>query len=287
MVVLKMFDLLVLVLSGLIVFYLYQDLLKVDMVYLMLVNNVLLVLMVGFFGVVLFGVVISIFNGFLNSVSMLFSMGIYCCIINQNVELQQLVIVGCKFGFFIVIVLVLVVLWIVNVLQGLYSWMKQFNGIYNVLLVIIIIMGFFFLCILVLVVKVVMGIGIISYIIINYLVKFDFYFFYVLVCMFCINVVVMLVIGFIKLCVMLFIFKDVFVVDMKLWKNVKIVLIGILFVMIGVYVGLVEFGGYGMCWLVMISYFIVVVVIVYLIFDSWWYCYDLVVIFIFDGKDSL
>lgn len=148
-------------------------------------------------------------------------------------------------------------------------------------------MGFFFLCILVLVVKVVMGIGIISYIIINYLVKFDFYFFYVLVCMFCINVVVMLVIGFIKLCVMLFIFKDVFVVDMKLWKNVKIVLIGILFVMIGVYVGLVEFGGYGTCWLVMISYFIVVVVIVYLIFDSWWYCYDLVVIFIFDGKDSL
>lgn len=40
-----------------------------------------------------------------------------------------------------------------------------------------------------------MGIGIISYITINYLVKFDFHFLYVLACTFCINVVVMLVIG--------------------------------------------------------------------------------------------
>lgn len=52
------------------------------MVYSTLVNNVLLVLMVGFFGAVLFGAVISIFNGFLNSVSTLFSMGIYRRIIN-------------------------------------------------------------------------------------------------------------------------------------------------------------------------------------------------------------
>lgn len=154
-------------------------------------------------------------------------------------------------------------------------------------LVIIIIMGFFFSRISALAVKVAMGIGIISYIIINYLVKFDFYFFYVLVCTFCINVVVMLVIGFIKSRVTSFIFKDAFAVDMKSWKNVKIALIGILFAMIGVYVGLVEFGGYGTRWLAMISYFIVVVVIVYLIFDSWRYRYDLVVIFIFDGKDSL
>ncbi|MXD33012.1 sodium:solute symporter family transporter, partial [Escherichia coli] len=84
-----------------------------------LVNNVLPVPMVGFFGAVLFGAVISTFNGFLNSASTLFSMGIYRRIINQNAEPQQLVTVGRKFGFFIAIVSVLVAPWIANAPQGL------------------------------------------------------------------------------------------------------------------------------------------------------------------------
>ncbi|MEA9519158.1 sodium:solute symporter family transporter, partial [Escherichia coli] len=48
--VLKMLDPLVLVLPGLIAFHLYQDLPKADMAYPTLVNNVLPVPMVGFFG---------------------------------------------------------------------------------------------------------------------------------------------------------------------------------------------------------------------------------------------
>ncbi|EFZ2410468.1 SLC5 family protein, partial [Shigella dysenteriae] len=250
-------------LPGLIAFHLYQDLPKADMAYPTLVNNVLPVPLVGFFGAVLFGAVISTFNGFLNSASTLFSMGIYRRIINQNAEPQQLVTVGRKFGFFIAIVSVLVAPWIANAPQGLYSWMKQLNGIYNVPLVTIIIMGFFFPRIPALAAKVAMGIGIISYITINYLVKFDFHFLYVLACTFCINV------------------------DMKPWKNVKIASIGILFAMIGVYAGLAEFGGYGTRWLAMISYFIAAVVIVYLIFDSWRHRHDPAVTFTPDAKDSL
>lgn len=257
------------------------------MAYPTLVNNVLPVPLVGFFGAVLFGAVISTFNGFLNSASTLFSMGIYRRIINQNAEPQQLVTVGRKFGFFIAIVSVMVAPWIANAPQGLYSWMKQLNGIYNVPLVTIIIMGFFFPRIPALAAKVAMGIGIISYITINYLVKFDFHFLYVLACTFCINVVVMLMIGFIKPRATPFTFKDAFAVDMKPWKNVKIASIGILFAMIGVYAGLAEFGGYGTRWLAIISYFIAAVVIVYLIFDSWRHRHDPAVTFTPDAKDSL
>ncbi|HDX8251800.1 TPA: SLC5 family protein [Escherichia coli] len=245
----------------------------------------LLVILLGLAGILY--AVISTFNGFLNSASTLFSMGIYRRIINQNAEPQQLVTVGRKFGFFIAIVSVLVAPWIANAPQGLYSWMKQLNGIYNVPLVTIIIMGFFFPRIPALAAKVAMGIGIISYITINYLVKFDFHFLYVLACTFCINVVVMLVIGFIKPRATPFTFKDAFAVDMKPWRNVKIASIGILFAMIGVYAGLAEFGGYGTRWLAMISYFIAAVVIVYLIFDSWRHRHDPAVTFTPDAKDSL
>ncbi|MFO6425740.1 solute:sodium symporter family transporter [Escherichia coli] len=239
--VLKMLDpLVILAPPGLIAFHLYQDLPKADMAYPTLVNNVLPVPMVGFFGAVLFGAVISTFNGFLNSASTLFSMGIYRRIINQNAEPQQLVTVGRKFGFFIAIVSVLVAPWIANAPQGLYSWMKQLNGIYKRAAGYHHHYGLFLPRIPALAAKVAMGIGIISYITINYLVKFDFHFLYVLACTFCINVVVMLVIGSIKPRATPFTFKDAFAVDMKPWRNVKIASIGHLFAMIGVYAGLAE-----------------------------------------------
>lgn len=267
--VLKMLDPLILVLPGLIAFHLYQDLPSADMAYPTLVNKVLPLPLVGFFGAVLFGAVISTFNGFLNSASTLFSMGIYRRLLNENAEPSQLVRVGRKFGLFIAVVSVLVAPWIANAPGGLYSWMKQLNGIYNVPLVTIIIMGFFFPRIPAIAAKVAMGLGIISYITINYLVKFDLHFLYVLACTFCINVVVMLVIGIIKPRATPFKFQDAFAVDMAPYKHVKIASVGILFAMIGVYSGLAQFGGYETRWLMFLSYGVTAVVIIYLIYSGW------------------
>ena len=267
--VLKMLDPLILVLPGLIAFHLYQDLPSADMAYPTLVNKVMPLPLVGFFGAVLFGAVISTFNGFLNSASTLFSMGIYRRIINQNAQPEQLVRIGRKFGLFIAVISVIVAPWIANAPQGLYSWMKQLNGIYNVPLVTIIIMGFFFPRIPAIAAKVAMGLGIVSYITINYLVKFDFHFLYVLACTFCINVVVMLVIGVIKPRATPFKFHDAFAVDMQPYRHVKIASVGILFAMIGVYAGLAEFGGYGTRWLAAVSYAITAAVVIYLIYSSW------------------
>lgn len=267
--VLKMLDPLVLVLPGLIAFHLWQDLPSADMAYPTLVNRVLPTPLVGFFGAVLFGAVISTFNGFLNSASTLFSMGIYRRVINTEAEPAQLVRIGRRFGLFIAVISILVAPWIANAPQGLYSWMKQLNGIYNVPLVTIIIMGFFFPRIPALAAKVAMALGIVSYITINYLVKFDFHFLYVLACTFCINVVVMLIIGALRPRATPFKFQDAFAVDMKPWKNAKIASVGILFAMIGVYAGLAEFGGYSTRWLAILSYGIAALVVIYLIFDSW------------------
>lgn len=267
--VLKMLDPLILVLPGLIAFHLYQDLPSADMAYPTLVNKVMPLPLVGFFGAVLFGAVISTFNGFLNSASTLFSMGIYRRIVNERAEPAQLVRVGRQFGLFIAVVSVVVAPWIANAPQGLYSWMKQLNGIYNVPLVTIIIMGFFFPRIPAIAAKVAMGLGIVSYITINYLVKFDFHFLYVLACTFCINVVVMLIIGAIWPRATPFKFQDAFAVDMQPYQHVKIASVGILFAMIGVYSGLAQYGGYQTYWLMIVSYSITAAVVLYLVYSSW------------------
>lgn len=266
--VLKMLDPLILVLPGLIAFHLYSDLPSADMAYPALVNKVLPMPLVGFFGAVLFGAVISTFNGFLNSASTLFSMGIYRRILRPDASSDGLVRVGRRFGLFIAVVSVLVAPWIANAPQGLYSWMKQLNGIYNVPLVTIIIMGFFFPRIPAIAAKVALFIGICSYIVINYLVEFDFHFLYVLACTFCLNVAVMLIIGWLKPRATPFAFHDAFAVDMAPWKNAKVASVGILFAMIGVYAGLAQYGGYSTRWLAILSYSITAAVVIYLVIDA-------------------
>jgi len=91
----------------------------------------------------------------------------------------------------------------------------------------------------------------------------------VLACTFCINVVVMLVIGFIKPRATPFTFHDAFAVDMTPWRNARVASVGILFAMIGVYSGLAHFGGYNTHWLTILSYLIVAAVLVYLVYSSW------------------
>ncbi|MBW7981041.1 solute:sodium symporter family transporter [Enterobacillus tribolii] len=267
--VLKMLDPLILVLPGLIAFHLFQDLPKADMAYPTLVNTVMPTPLVGFFGAVLFGAIISTFNGFLNSASTLFSLGIYNRLINQKADSQKLVRVGRWFGLGLALISVLVAPWIANAPQGLYSWMKQLNGIYNVPLVTIVIMGFFFPRIPAMAAKAALLFGICSYIVINYLVDFDFHFLYVLFFTFCINVVVMLTIGWLKPRETPFRFQDAFAVDMNPWRNAKIASVGVLFAMIGVYAGLAQFGGYATGLVAAVCYLIVAAVVIYLIYSGW------------------
>ncbi|MEW5562819.1 solute:sodium symporter family transporter [Enterobacter asburiae] len=267
--VLKMLDPLILVLPGVIAFHLFQDLPKADMAYPALVNKVMPLPLIGFFSAVLFGAIISAFCGFLNSASTLFSMGIYRRIINEQARPEQLVSVGRRFGFIVAIVSVLVAPWIANAPEGLYTWMKQLNGIYNVPLVTIVIMGFFFPRIPAVAAKAAMLFGICSYIILKYLVHFELHFLYVLACTFCINVVLMLVIGALWPRATPFKFHDAFAVDMKPWRNAKIASVGVLFAMIGVYSGLAQFGGYHVKWLTVLSYGITVAVVLYLLFSGW------------------
>lgn len=266
--VLKMLDPLILVLPGVIAFHLFQDLPKADMAYPALINKVMPLPLIGFFSAVLFGAIISAFCGFLNSASTLFSLGIYNRIINQNATSDQLVRIGRRFGLVIAIVSVLVAPWIAYAPQGLYSWMKQLNGIYNVPLVTIVIMGFFFPRIPAAAAKAALLFGICSYIVVNYLVKFHVHFLYVLFFTFCINVLLMLLIGWLRPRATPFKFHDAFAVDMQPWKNAKVASVGVLFAMIGVYSGLAQFGGYSTHLLTIVCYLVAAAVVIYLLVSA-------------------
>jgi SSS family solute:Na+ symporter len=265
--VLKMLDPLILVLPGLIAFHLFQDLPKADMAYPALVNAVMPTALVGFFGAVLFGAIISTFNGFLNSASTLFSLGLYSRLINPKASAHKQVSVGRWFG--LALVSVLVAPWIANAPEGLYSWMKQLNGIYNVPLVTIVIMGFFFPRIPAVAAKAALLFGICSYIVINYLVDLKFHFLYVLFFTFCINVVLMLIIGWLKPRATPFRFQDAFAVDMQPWRHTKLAALGVLLAMIGVYSGLAQFGGYSTHILTVFCYAAVAVIVAYLVYSGW------------------
>lgn len=263
--VLKMLDPLILVLPGVIAFHLFNHLPKADMAYPALVNRVLPVSLVGFFGAVLFGAIMSAFNGFLNSASTLFSYGIYHRIINQHAAPEKLVSVGRRFGLVMAVVSVLVAPWIANAPEGLYSWMKQLNGVYNVPLVTIVIMGFFFPRIPAMAAKLALLFGILSYIVINYLVSFPLHFLYVLFFTFCINAVLMLLMGWLAPRPVPFQFRDAFAVDMQPWPHVKIASVGVMAAMAGVYALLANYGGYHTKGLTIACYLIAVAVVVYLV----------------------
>lgn len=266
--VLKMLDPIILVLPGVIAFHLYADLPKADMAYPTLVNHVLPTFLVGFFGAVLFGAIISVFTGFLNSASTLFSLGIYKRIINQDASPDRLVTIGRYFGLALAVVSVIVAPMIANAPEGLYSWMKQLNGIYNVPLVTIVIMGFFFPRIPAIAAKLALGFGIISYITVNYLAHFPIHFLYILTITFCINVVLMLLVGKFFPREQAFTFKDSLAVDMKPWSKVKIAPIGIVAGMIFIYAFLARFGGWNTDWLCWLCGIIVIVVSGWLFFSN-------------------
>src|SRR5476649_905326 len=265
---LKMLDPLILVLPGVIAYHLYQNLPKADMAYPVLVNQILPAPLVGFFGAVLFGAIISVFNGFLNSASTLFSMGIYSRIINPDATSSKQVLVGRYFGLGLALVSVVVAPTIANAPEGLYSWMKQLNGVYNVPLVTIIIMGFFFPRIPAMAAKIALLLGICSYILINYIFHFPIHFLYVLAITFCLNVLVMLVIGKIAPREKSFIFRDSNMVEMTPWRSVNIASIGIIAAMIFIYAFLARFGGWNSIWLCWLSGITVISICGWLIFSG-------------------
>ncbi|PCM41700.1 MULTISPECIES: solute:sodium symporter family transporter [Mammaliicoccus] len=140
----KIFGALFLVFPGVLAFNMLGD--KVtnpDNAYPMLVNEVLPEWAYGLFGAVIFGAILSSFVGSLNSTATLFSLDFYKSIINKEANNKQVSRIGRLVTVLVGVIVVIIAPMISLFPQGLYAVVQEFNGIYNMPLLVLVLVGFF------------------------------------------------------------------------------------------------------------------------------------------------
>lgn len=140
----KIFGALFLVFPGVLAFNMLGD--KVtnsDNAYPMLVNEVLPEWAYGLFGAVIFGAILSSFVGSLNSTATLFSLDFYKSIINKEASNKQVSRIGRLVTVLVGVIVVIIAPMISLFPQGLYAVVQEFNGIYNMPLLVLVLVGFF------------------------------------------------------------------------------------------------------------------------------------------------
>ncbi|WP_239751728.1 solute:sodium symporter family transporter [Mammaliicoccus sp. H-M34] len=142
--VFKIFGALFLVFPGVLAFNMLGD--KVsnpDNAYPMLVNEVLPGWAYGLFGAVIFGAILSSFVGSLNSTATLFSLDFYKSIMNKEASNKQVSRVGRLVTVVVGVIVVIIAPMISLFPQGLYAVVQEFNGVYNMPLLVLVLVGFF------------------------------------------------------------------------------------------------------------------------------------------------
>ncbi|QWX83212.1 solute:sodium symporter family transporter [Cellulophaga sp. HaHaR_3_176] len=139
---LKILGPLILVLPGMIAYYLFKgDLASSDLAYPELVRAVLPKPLIGFFAAVLFGAILSSFNSVLNSSVTLFGIDIYKQHINKNAPETTVVKYGKIFGICLALAAMFIAPLIANA-GSLFNYLQEINGIYSIPIFTIIVVGY-------------------------------------------------------------------------------------------------------------------------------------------------
>lgn len=132
-----------LVIPGVIAYNMFGDGLQMDLAYPALVAEVLPNWAAGLFGAVVFGAIMSSFVGSLNATVTLFSLDFYKPVINKQATNRQIAKAGRVLTIVIGVIVVLVAPLISLFPQGLYAVIQEFNGLYSMPLLAIILVGFY------------------------------------------------------------------------------------------------------------------------------------------------
>jgi SSS family solute:Na+ symporter len=233
----------IVVLPGIIAFHMFGNLDNPDQAYPTLVNAVLPKVWLGFFAAVLFGAILSSFNSALNSSVTLFGIDIYKEYFNKEASEMRVVKAGKLFGVLLALLSMFIAPLIANAPQGLFGYLQEVNGCYNIPILTIIVVGYLTKRVPAIAAKVALFSGVILYSVSQFILKpFVFgndnypHFLHVMAILFVVNVLIMLIIG--KLYPNDAPYEQVYTkqVNIEPWKHVKLVGIGILVIVIGVYI---------------------------------------------------
>lgn len=233
----KIFGALFLVFPGIIAYNMFGNTLKTaDNAYPALVTAVLPTWAYGIFGAVIFGAILSSFAGALNSTSTLFALDFYKPIFRPNASGKEVVRVGKIVTTFVAIVSVVVAPLIAYAPAGLYTFLQEYNGFYNMPLLAIILLGFYTKRVPALAAKITMIFHIVAYMLSKVLFA-DINFLYVLSGLFFLDVLLMLIIGKLKPMKIPFeIQQNENKVDLTPWKYGKYIGVFVVVCMVGMYI---------------------------------------------------
>lgn len=225
-----------LVLPGVIAFSLLgNSVLKNDLAYPALVISVLPKPLAGLFAAILFGAIMSAFNGAVNSSVTLFTMDLYKPSINPKATDKQVVWVGKMLALAIVIISVIVAPFVSKAPSGLYLFLQQMFGFYNIPIIAIVIIAFCTKRVSATATRVATIIHVIIYAL--YIIFFSkVNFLYVLSVLFFVNVAVMLIVGKIKPRETDYVQVDSKQVDLTPWKYRKVYSVFLIIAMLCIYV---------------------------------------------------
>ncbi|MCT4621639.1 MAG: solute:sodium symporter family transporter [Marinisporobacter sp.] len=233
--VLKLLGPFFLVLPGIIAFHLYGGTLtNGDMAYPTLVRDVLPKPLLGFFAAVLFGAILSSFNSALNSSVTLFTLNVYRPIFNTEASDFELVKIGKKFGTILAVISMLIAPFIIYAPSGLFGYLQECFGFYNVPILAAIVVGFYTKRVPAIAPK----IALLSHVVLYTASKFvagDVHFLYVLGVLFPVNVLIMLAVGKIMPRETAFVQEYTKQVDITPWKYAKPVAFVVVAMMVAIY----------------------------------------------------
>lgn len=218
----KMLVPIILVIPGVIAAHLYgAEISNQDSAYSVLVSHVLPTPLVGFFGAVLFGAVLSSFNSALNSASTMFCLNIYKPIFKKDISDDKLVFVGKIFGTLVAVFSIFVAPGIANAPDGLYSFMKSIMGFFNIPTLVVVLMGFATKRVPAIGAKISIVFFMVSYAVYKFVYPIDIHYLHVYGILFLCCVLIMLVCGKIAPRKEAYVQKDVKQVDLTPWKYAK------------------------------------------------------------------
>lgn len=114
-----------------------------DDAYPTLIVNILPEWSFGIFGAVIFGAILSSFVGSLSSTATLFTLDLYKPLFGKNKTSKEIAKIGRKVTIVIGIFVTILAPMIALFPQGLYQVVQEFNGVYNMPLLVLILAGFF------------------------------------------------------------------------------------------------------------------------------------------------